>query len=404
MFILLLVYLFLLTCKKITQRSYRLRLIMKAQLFLFAFFVSVFCNFTQAQIKSITSGNWDAASTWSCNCVPTKNDNVIIKTGHTVKTANGYLCRNLEVEKGASIEILGTFLAEASAPISPNLYLGQPTKPNDTTDLLMVKPQFVLSYNNTKRHANWVSWELSTSWLGTSDRQNDFRPDSTLKQGWYRVVTSDYTNSGFDRGHLCPSADRTKSEEDNSATFLMTNIAPQAPVLNREPWAYLEEYCRNVVKTGYKAVIIAGMDGSGGAGTNGSMQRINGKINVPSKLYKIVVFYPEQGSITTNSTVIAANFPNTNEANQDVSWLKYVTTIKDIESSVAGVDFLSSLPMPLQTVLKNKKFDVANAGFDVEATVRTYNGRPLLVGPRGGCYYINSNGNKTYVDRFFCGN
>ena len=210
MFILLLVYLFLLTCKKITQRSYRLRLIMKAQLFLFAFFVSVFCNFTQAQIKSITSGNWDAASTWSCNCVPTKNDNVIIKTGHTVKTANGYLCRNLEVEKGASIEILGTFLAEASAPISPNLYLGQPTKPNDTTDLLMVKPQFVLSYNNTKRHANWVSWELSTSWLGTSDRQNDFRPDSTLKQGWYRVVTSDYTNSGFDRGHLCPSADRTK--------------------------------------------------------------------------------------------------------------------------------------------------------------------------------------------------
>ena len=164
--------------------------------------------------------------------------------------------------------------------------------------------------------------------------------------------------------------------KDSSSTITFLYYIVVNSVLNREPWAYLEEYCRNVVKTGYKAVIIAG----------------------------IVVFYPEQGSITTNSTVIAANFPNTNEANQDVSWLKYVTTIKDIESSVTGVDFLSSLPMPLQIVLKNKKFDVANAGFDVEATVRTYNGKPLLVGPRGGCYYINSNGNKTYVDRSFCGN
>ena len=32
----------------------------------------------------------------------------------------------------------------------------------------------------------------------------------------------------------------------------------------------------------------------------------------------------------------------------------------------------------------------------------THNGRQLHVGPRGGCYYINGNGNKTYVDRSFC--
>jgi hypothetical protein len=32
----------------------------------------------------------------------------------------------------------------------------------------------------------------------------------------------------------------------------------------------------------------------------------------------------------------------------------------------------------------------------------TYNGNQLRTGPKGGCYYINSNGNKTYVDRDFC--
>lgn len=33
---------------------------------------------------------------------------------------------------------------------------------------------------------------------------------------------------------------------------------------------------------------------------------------------------------------------------------------------------------------------------------RSGGGRQLHVGPRGGCYYINGNGNKTYVDRSEC--
>ena len=32
----------------------------------------------------------------------------------------------------------------------------------------------------------------------------------------------------------------------------------------------------------------------------------------------------------------------------------------------------------------------------------THNGNQLWTGPRGGCYYYNSNGNKTYVDRSEC--
>jgi len=31
-----------------------------------------------------------------------------------------------------------------------------------------------------------------------------------------------------------------------------------------------------------------------------------------------------------------------------------------------------------------------------------YKGHPLYRGPKGGCYYINGNGNKTYVDRGLC--
>lgn len=61
--------------------------------------------------------------------------------------------------------------------------------------------------------------------MGSSQWKDDFRPDGTLPSGWYQVKPGDYnTTDGFARGHLCPSADQTATQTDNSATFLMTNI------------------------------------------------------------------------------------------------------------------------------------------------------------------------------------
>jgi endonuclease G, mitochondrial len=103
---------------------------------------------------------------------------------------------------------------------SIHLLLGNPTnaQASESTpdNYLIVKPQYALSYNRAKGHANWVAWELSQKWLGSSDRQNDFRPDPVLPASWYKVTPNDYSNSGFDRGHLCPSADRTNSVDNNS--------------------------------------------------------------------------------------------------------------------------------------------------------------------------------------------
>jgi endonuclease G len=74
----------------------------------------------------------------------------------------------------------------------------------------------------------------------SSDRQDNFRPDDALPAAWYKVRPNDYTGSGYDRGHIAPSADRTRNEADNSATFLMSNMMPQVPELNRGVWGDLE--------------------------------------------------------------------------------------------------------------------------------------------------------------------
>lgn len=121
-----------------------------------------------------------------------------------------------------------------STVASVHLALGNPSNADtDPNNYLMIKPQYALSYDNSKGIPNWVSWQLNQSWLGSVDRKNDFRPDITLPVGWYQVRPSDYTGGGYDRGHMTPSGDRTRTPEDNSATFLMTNMIPQAPKNNQ---------------------------------------------------------------------------------------------------------------------------------------------------------------------------
>ena len=44
----------------------------------------------------------------------------------------------------------------------------------------------------------------------------------------------------------------------------------------------------------------------------------------------------------------------------------------------------------------------SNPGGGTIGNCGTYNGKQLFKGSDGGCYYINSNGNKTYVDRSKC--
>lgn len=175
------------------------------------------------------------------------------------------------------------------------LYWGNPSDASSAPspvaspeNFLMEKPQFTLSYNDTTHNPNWVAWHLCHADLGDADRANNFRPDPELPASFYAVRKADYkfTAYGFDRGHLCPSADRTATAQDNSETFLMTNMVPQSPDNNRIVWVALEKFEREMVLQGYEAYIFAGPYGRGGSGDRGYFEAIpidgpggNGKVN-----------------------------------------------------------------------------------------------------------------------------
>lgn len=79
---------------------------------------------------------------------------------------------------------------------------------------------------------------------GHADRSNDFHPDLRLDAAT-RAERSDYAHSGFDQGHLTPAADATTDEEMHD-TFLLSNMTPQEPTLNRESWRMLEIHVRQL--------------------------------------------------------------------------------------------------------------------------------------------------------------
>jgi endonuclease G len=243
---------------------------------------------------------------------------------------------------------------------SENLTMGNPSgaiaDPYYYWNYLMVKTQYTLSYHRDRGTPNWVSWHLDPSWLGSTPRQDDFRSDATLPTGWYRVGSTAYSGSGFDRGHNCPSADRTYSVADNSATFLMTNMIPQAPTNNQQTWANLENYARTLVNQGNEVYIIMGSYGTGGTGSNGTFNTINsGRVTVPNRIWKVLLVLPQGSSdvsrVTTSTRVIAVNTPNTNSIS--TSWGTYRTSVDAIESAT-GYNLLSALSSTLQSTLESK--------------------------------------------------
>jgi endonuclease G len=219
---------------------------------------------------------------------------------------------------------------------------------NQPNNYLMEKPEFSLSYNRDKGTPNWVSWHLASEWIGSLVRVDTFRPDPAVPSDWYRVLHTDYFGSGFDRGHMVPNADRDPetSMPINQATFLMSNMIPQAPDNNQGPWAAQENYLRTLLPAN-ELYIIAGGAGTGGDSGSGVVTTIaNGHVTVPEKTWKVALVLPKGeddiSRVTCGTRTIAVIMPNV-QGIRNVPWETYITTVDEVEK-LTGYDFFSNLP------------------------------------------------------------
>ncbi len=253
------------------------------------------------------------------------------------------------------------------SPVAPpteatdsTMLLGNPSNASSNTadfsNYLLREGYYSVSYNRDAGRPNWVSWHTTSTDYGSVPRQNDFRANDELPGDWYKANASSFGSLyEFDKGHMCPSADRTSSIEANSSTFLMTNIVAQAPNNNQQRWAALEDYCRSLVQDGNELYIISGTNGEGGKGNSNTITTTldNGKISVPAKLWKVIVVLPngsnDLGRVKDTTRVISVIMDNENTVGSD--WKSYRVSVDDIEF-LTGYDLLSKVSGAIQSVIE----------------------------------------------------
>ncbi len=224
---------------------------------------------------------------------------------------------------------------------------------NNHDHYLIQRTVEALDYSDHLGEAVWASWDLTAADIGGSGRNSTYYPDTNLPPNFYRVTTDDYIGVGtnnFNRGHLCPSADRTDTTNNNKLVFYMSNIFPQSALNNQGVWGNFEDYCRAMLTTN-ELLITCGPSGFG------SRTIPSGRAYIASNVWKVVVCVPLGGGlaasrITTATRVIAISIPNVTNGLSS-AWQTYITSPQQIQQDT-GLTFFTALHSNLASVLRAK--------------------------------------------------
>mgnify|MGYP003402616835 FL=1 len=200
---------------------------------------------------------------------------------------------------------------------------------------------FTVSYNSDWRIPNWVAYELTkVESEGTGERARHFLPDPEVRG--ICPETRDYSNSGYDRGHMAPAGDMKWDEQAMRESFYLSNICPQNHNLNAGVWKSLEEKVRDWAQQYGSVYVVCGPIVSSNCSVIGSCD-----ISVPEAFYKVLL-------IPMDGTYHAIGFYFENKAGTQP--LKtFCKTVDEVEI-MTGIDFFPQLDDNIENSIE-AKFD-----------------------------------------------
>lgn len=197
-------------------------------------------------------------------------------------------------------------------------------------DQLVHHTAMSLCYSEKDEQPIWVMHVvLPAVEFGNVTRTNDFRVDEQVTTG--SADKPDYWESGYDRGHLAPSADFRWSEKAVSESFYYSNMSPQKPEFNRESWSNLEALVRRYVGDFGEPVFVV----TGGILSDEGLAKLgSNEVTIPKRYYKIVMDL--NGSERKGIAFVMTNGVN------EYPVASYAITINEVEK-LTGIDFFASL-------------------------------------------------------------
>ena len=198
-----------------------------------------------------------------------------------------------------------------------------------SSDVVLVYNGFVVNYNTERLIPNWVAYELTAEEVaGEVPRARGFSMDLDYKDR--QAMREDYSNTGWDKGHMAPSADMKWSQTAMNESFYLTNICPQNHDLNGKAWHSLEKYVRDwALKFGSVWVVCGPYVYANSYGTIGARNVV-----VPDGFFKAVLRYDGKSYRS-----IAFVFENSSQS-QPVKGA--VVSVNDVEALV-GYDLFTNL-------------------------------------------------------------
>lgn len=200
--------------------------------------------------------------------------------------------------------------------------------PTSTTGQIVHHEGYSLSYSEPHEQAEWVAYELKKSHLSnTNFKRPYFEIDKAVKTK--AAHWRNYKKSGYDKGHLCPAADRKYNKSAHDETFLTSNISPQKHAFNAGVWNRLEQ------KTRYWASKYDGVFVVSGGVLKGSMKSIGSeKVAVPNQFYKVII------DNNSGETKVLAFLFDHKESKEPL--YKFVVSVDKVEA-LTGIDFFHQL-------------------------------------------------------------
>ena len=185
------------------------------------------------------------------------------------------------MSKRVNVLLLGLMMYASGYAFSP-----QRIDENDSL-IFLQKNSYVVLYNINRQIPALVAWNLTKKNLGRWHRPSNvsFRQDVDCPKP--RAKAQNFVNTGYQRGHLCPSADRSADNTQMRATFVMSNVAPMTTVLNTVQWAQAEDYSRYLARYGHECHMMAGAFLSDSA----QLLSMSSMIQVPDSFFRACIVH-----------------------------------------------------------------------------------------------------------------
>ncbi|MBO6018066.1 MAG: DNA/RNA non-specific endonuclease [Prevotella sp.] len=210
---------------------------------------------------------------------------------------------------------------------------------------------YSVEWDTKKRSQRWSCYQMTASnRVSKTSRYysdtNQYPYDPELKVNEY-FSYDPFRGSGYDHGHICPSADRLYSKDANYQTFYLTNMQPQYHVFNAGIWEIMEGKLRSWIHQSSntkdtlfvcKGGTIDSVETAGGVKDPILTTLKNGLI-VPKYFYMALLYKSKNGSY--KALAFWVEHKNEDHSNDPLS--KYVINIDELER-LTGIDFFCNLP------------------------------------------------------------